>query len=245
MRPFQRAETTNDTSLVMPVAFGCTFAASLLLDYWVAERLFGEIDSGQLKAFLCGMRCWGEAGTLLVVAFGMVIVRPSCRRLTIAILLGCLLCGAAIDLVKPLIGRHRPTEGARPTDASWAAAWRMGAGWNSSFPSGHTASAFCFARGLSHAFPVLRPLTLFAAGGTAVSRVAEKRHYLSDVVAAAFLGWLVGTLLLRYVVATARPSSEVPRRFRRSSFRDSQFAIGEISPVGYRVCASEHEGCAG
>lgn len=67
-----------------------------------------------------------------------------------------------------------------------------------SFPSGHTANMFNIAVIAGHYYgkKVEIPLYIFAAF-VGWSRVDENAHYLSDVVAGAGLGYLVGKAVIR------------------------------------------------
>ena len=76
--------------------------------------------------------------------------------------------------------------------------WHLEGNANSSFPSGHVATAFAFARGLSLAYPPLRTLSIVGASGTAWSRMADSRHYLSDCVAGGILGWALATPIFQF-----------------------------------------------
>jgi membrane-associated phospholipid phosphatase len=201
------------------------FATAILLDGWVAETCFRSIESGQVKAFIGGMRCWGEAATLVVITLGMIVIRPGRWIEPICVLIFCLVCGSTVDVIKPLVGRFRPTEGPLADDVGVWDAWRTGAGRNSSFPSGHTATAFCFARGLSHVYPALRPLCLLAAGGTAFSRVAEQRHYVSDCVASAVLGWYGAGLMFGLIPILSRRLAHA----RRLAARYHRQVVGAIT----------------
>ena len=63
-----------------------------------------------------------------------------------------------------------------------------------SFPSGHTANAFAMARLVQREYGNRLALPLYAVGGlTAAGRVAGARHYVSDVVAGATVGLIVGS----------------------------------------------------
>ncbi len=65
---------------------------------------------------------------------------------------------------------------------------------STSFPSGHSASAFAFATGASAELPVLAPLLVPLAGAVAYSRVHVGVHYPSDVAAGALIGIGAGML---------------------------------------------------
>jgi undecaprenyl-diphosphatase len=63
-----------------------------------------------------------------------------------------------------------------------------------SFPSGHTITAFSVAVTLGTFYPELRPVLLFTATSIAASRVLLGMHFLSDVIAGAMLGTLLGVI---------------------------------------------------
>lgn len=166
-------------------------ALSLSLDAWAVEQLARPIHSGQLQGVLRALRCWGEGATVVILSAGIGLATRRWRQLAI-ILLATLASATVVDLLKPLIGRRRPAEVA-PIPPSGA--WQRGEGWNSSFPSGHSATAFAFASGISLAFPAVRPVCLVAACGTAFSRMYEERHFFSDCVAGGLLGWNLTALI--------------------------------------------------
>jgi len=92
-------------------------------------------------------------------------------------------------IVKPRFGRHRP---ARSTATPGR---RARVPVTSSFPSGHTASAFAFAAGVTGDLPHLA-LPLYAlATAVGYSRVHLGVHYPSDAMAGAVLGLAVGSVL--------------------------------------------------
>ena len=68
-----------------------------------------------------------------------------------------------------------------------------------SFPSGHSASAFAFATGVSAALPAAAPVVVPMAGTVAYSRVHTGVHYPSDVAVGAAIGAGSGYLAARIV----------------------------------------------
>ncbi|MBN1619998.1 phosphatase PAP2 family protein [candidate division WOR-3 bacterium] len=67
-------------------------------------------------------------------------------------------------------------------------------GGEHSFPSGHTSSAFSFAYAISREYPQYSYQALALASVVGVSRIALNRHYFSDVVAGAFIGYFSGII---------------------------------------------------
>jgi membrane-associated phospholipid phosphatase len=66
--------------------------------------------------------------------------------------------------------------------------------FSTSFPSGHSASAFAFATGACAELPALAPLLVPLAGTVAYSRVHVGVHYPSDVAAGAAIGVACGLI---------------------------------------------------
>jgi undecaprenyl-diphosphatase len=68
---------------------------------------------------------------------------------------------------------------------------------STSFPSGHSASAFAFATAASGELPRLAPALVPLAGAVAYSRVHTGVHYPSDVAAGAAIGVVCGVIATR------------------------------------------------
>jgi len=88
-----------------------------------------------------------------------------------------------------------------------------------SFPSGHTTEAFAMASVLDHNLRPYwgfwqTPVLYLLAGAVGFSRMHDQKHYLSDVVLGAGLGWSVGTWVSRKPrnapAASVAPSSAGP-----------------------------------
>jgi len=63
-----------------------------------------------------------------------------------------------------------------------------------SFPSGHTITAFAVAASLGGFYPEMQPPLYFCAVSVAASRILLGMHFLTDVLAGAALGGLLGIL---------------------------------------------------
>ena len=108
--------------------------------------------------------------------------------------------GAVSYGIKAAAGRMRPTEG------RGARRLRPFSG-HSSFPSGHTTQAFAVVTPWVYYYPGPATYGLLALStGTAVARVARGKHWPSDVVAGAALGFLTARSLARRHLAQETPS---------------------------------------
>jgi len=69
--------------------------------------------------------------------------------------------------------------------------------WNFSFPSSHALFAFCAIPILSQQYPRLKNVWIGIAVLITLSRVYLGLHFFSDVLTGAFLGYLIGVLVVR------------------------------------------------
>ena len=100
---------------------------------------------------------------------------------------------AVINVAAKRLGRRpRPD---RPAEQAPARTVRMPT--STSFPSGHSASAFAFASGVGHRLPVVALPLHAAAGLVAYSRVHTGVHYPGDVVVGSMLGTMLAQLTCR------------------------------------------------
>jgi len=101
--------------------------------------------------------------------------------------------GLTCFAIKALLGRERPVE---TSDSDRFRPFRS----DSSFPSGHTTVAFAAATVFSEQYPhwyVIAP-SYGVASAVGFSRMYANKHWMSDVVAGAFLGTTAAHLLRRH-----------------------------------------------
>jgi len=99
--------------------------------------------------------------------------------------------GLCVTIVKRLIGRVRPSDSGPFAYVPWS--WRHE---YASLPSGHSTTAFAAAVAIAALWPRMRIPMLIYAAIIAASRVIITAHFVSDVVAAAFVG-AFGAILVR------------------------------------------------
>jgi membrane-associated phospholipid phosphatase len=182
-------------ALAMVFADAWFAAAAKLLPGWVYAVLAFMTDFGKSGWFL-----WPTGLALAAIA---AVTSPKLAPLSrlvlaaIAVRAGFLFAAIAVPslfatIIKRVIGRARPFVGADPF-LYWPMVWRAD---YASMPSGHATSAFAAAVAVGLLWPRLRSLMLIYALIIAVSRVALDAHYLSDVIAGAFVG-IMGALIVR------------------------------------------------
>ena len=96
-----------------------------------------------------------------------------------------------VGVVKLATHRERPLEG-QGNGIFWSG---QGSVWNSSFPSGHAINSWALASLVAHEYPHPRIIPILAYGlATTVvgSRFAARKHFASDVVLGAAMGWFIG-----------------------------------------------------
>lgn len=113
--------------------------------------------------------------------------------------------GMAVQLLKLMFGRERPSVATRP-GGKWSgpfsyfrrnAARSNGIASFDAFPSGHTTTVFAAATTLADAYasPWVGRVSYTIASGVAISRIMEGTHWMSDC----FVGGLIGILSARSV----------------------------------------------
>jgi undecaprenyl-diphosphatase len=180
-------------------ARGVTFAGTLPL--WLVDT-FNEItDFGKSGWFLIPI-----GGTILLAA---ILAMPATGRManlvltTVIVRLGYVfiavaLPSLAVTIAKRLIGRLRPSAHGPYVYVPWS--WDAP---HASMPSGHATTAVAAAIAIGALWPRSRILMWIYAALILASRVIIQAHFVSDVLAAAFVGGF-GAILVRNWFAARR-----------------------------------------
>ncbi len=132
---------------------------------------------------------WSSVFVAGMFTAGRLSDDPRFRAMTYDMLDAAIVNFAYTEVIKVAVGRERPNG----QD-------------NQSFPSGHTSNAFALAAiAERHYGWKLGVPAYLLAGVVGVSRIQQDKHYLSDVVAGATLGYIVGRTVVR---VNSRPLEE-------------------------------------
>lgn len=173
-------------------ARGVAFAATLPL--WLVSTFNELTDFGKANWFLI------PAGALIVLA--AIAATPAAGRLANLVLLSLVvrlgyvfvavaLPGLFVTVVKRLIGRVRPSELGPFAYVPWS--WKPAF---ASMPSGHATTAVAAAIAIGALWPKTRAAMWIYAAVILASRIIIQAHFVSDVIAGAFVGGF-GAILVR------------------------------------------------
>jgi len=177
---------------------GWAYAQAKRLPIWVIDVFNRITDLGKSGWFL-----WPVGiGIIILAALAATMQRQT--RLTLVtlvvrlefIFVAIALPGLITTTVKHFIGRVRPS--AMGPFAYVPFSWRPD---YAGMPSGHATTAFAVAVALGAIWPRARPLLWLYALVIALSRVVISAHYVSDVIAGAFIGGFVALLVSNYFAA--------------------------------------------
>jgi membrane-associated phospholipid phosphatase len=155
-------------------------------------------DAGDLSSAFTHFGDWQyELPLLGVAALGGVLGSSELNRVaTDGVEASAIAAGVIGPLLVYATGRDLPNKN-QPADT-----FHPFTGHRYSFPSGHTAEAFAVATVLDHAFRERfgywhTPIVYAAAAAVGISRIRDRRHYLSDVIIGGGIGWSVGSWVSR------------------------------------------------
>ncbi len=186
-------------------------AAALALDRaaytWLSDPGVYDKDWGRALRSLGFLPTWIVAAAALALQDGPARGRPPGRVYARALFLLATptvagIVGAVLQL---LIRRERPW--AHHGDYVFRPfSDRPFYGGGLAMPSSHAVVAFGAAFALARLFPRAAPVWYLLAAGCALTRVMARAHFLSDVVLAAIVAWLVAALLWRWLAPPQVPA---------------------------------------
>jgi membrane-associated phospholipid phosphatase len=186
------AEAQRDAVLVVG-AIGVAALADRGLNAWIQDHRSSGSDA-MARVFRNGGQpvvVFGISGGILVA--GVVGRSPALRRSGGRVLASVVVAGLTTSAVKRIAGRLRP---AATNDPFLFKPFSN----HDSFPSGHATLAFALATSLSREIKnrwASAALYTFATG-TAWSRMNDRRHWLSDVLAGATVGFTAARIIERH-----------------------------------------------
>ncbi len=191
---------------------------------WSDAIAFFAQDGGALQRVLKLPYHFFARWGFVVVPFALLAYRDRWR-----LLIGfgaAMAAGATVHLLKFLIGRARPEQGFGPFDFHPFGDPRL---QFDSFPSAHAVYATMLAALLGVYSPRWRPVLIPLAGMVCLARVAQERHFVSDVIAGVGLG-LVIVYLLAHCLG--------PKYYHRLSWPTRKGSEGVAPPRTDRLDAS-------
>jgi membrane-associated phospholipid phosphatase len=129
--------------------------------------------------------------------FGSFTDDVTARRAALLSVESLVISGLFTQGIKVLAERHRPFTG--DSSGTWDGPKMKN--FNSSFPSGHTTSAFSVASVVAEEYganPLVPPVAYGLATLTGLSRIYGDYHWASDTFVGAVLGYVVGKAVVRF-----------------------------------------------
>lgn len=184
--PVSMVSDIQSDQLLTMASFGMGIAAMSATDANISRSMQRHYSQSRVLDFT---NRWGAWKTVLPVSagiFGTSLLTNNTRFQDAAFtsLQSLVMTNITVNAGKFLFARQRPAHNEGPFDMEFA---QLGA---TSFPSGHTATAFALVTPWVIYYPGPVTYSLMAIPvGTAIARVAKGRHWLSDVTAGAAIGF--------------------------------------------------------
>ncbi len=199
---YRRAACLLGLALLMAVVLNQNWDQDIAnrLDPWQNQAW---VEYWGLLAYWAGLGGVQIAAPALLALWGLYRKQ---RDLLVSGLLGCgavLGSGAAVQVVKHLVGRPRP----RLDLPVWEYFGPTLQSDLHSFPSGHAATSFALASLISARHPRAAWPAYVLASAICAGRVLSDSHHFSDVLGGAVLGLAVGWPLSRLLAGSAPESS--------------------------------------
>ena len=199
------------------VIFGLGFAAFAFcfLDHPLGSWVDSTPLKGDLHDFVSVFGSLGHGVGVFAIAAVIYVLDEANRRNILRLLLCAYLPGLAAGMVKLFVCRIRPREfdfGFSIYDTVLGVfPFHSLSSDFQSFPSGHTATGFGLAVGLSWLYPKGKVLFFAFAVLIALQRILNEAHYLSDTICGATLGIIIAQLCL-YKCSRSNFANEIEKK---------------------------------
>lgn len=193
---------------ILPIASLAVVTGFLIANDEAIHRGFIQyrMNNAWVKAISPFITQMGSYGSWAIAAAFLLFGRQGSKTLETGVLAtsAILQCGILTTFLKGMFGRQRPfwDNGVDRWSGPVGFFSRFGSGQlgrYDSFPGGHSITAFSLATVLAMQYreSVWVPILSYAmAGGVALSRVTENKHWLSDCLVGGFLGCVIGRMVV-------------------------------------------------
>ncbi len=185
----------DSDNLAAPVVIGAWAAGAAILVDESIKDYFEEPRRAQALGET-GDRL-GNGFVLAGVTAGLVVAsytgeNQKFRAMSFSLAQGFIMSEIIVHSIKAATNRYRPS------------------GENQqSFPSGHTSSTFTYATVISHYYGARAGIPAYAVASlVGFSRIEKNKHHLSDVIAGATLGYLIGRTVVKVTDRRARRNTK-------------------------------------
>lgn len=182
------------------IAFGGVVAGGTVLYIFDdnIRSIFQSHRSSTLdKLSKYGVEPWGSGHYTLpflgaFYLYGLSAKNTRARQVALAGVQAFVMGGISVSIVKRIFGRVRPFQHTPPNPRLWEGPFKLE---YEGFPSGHTTVAFSVATVFAAAYsdkPWVGIVSYSLATGVGLSRIYDNKHWSSDVLIGAALGYAVG-----------------------------------------------------
>jgi undecaprenyl-diphosphatase len=170
------------------------FILSLYFDNYIVQGVSYLKDS-----FLDESLLWITSKSFEIIIFSLLTIlllwNKTKRKWVLPLWFTMFLSAVTSFLLKVVIQRPRPFQQGLIEISSFLIKNSYYV-WDFSFPSNHTMLAFCALPIISKEFPKLKYLWIALASLVGFSRLYFGFHFLSDIIAGAAIGYLIGALII-------------------------------------------------
>ncbi|MGM0546039.1 MAG: phosphatase PAP2 family protein [Bacteroidota bacterium] len=192
--PVSMFQNVGSQQLLTAASFGIGVGMISLTDAKISRNIQDHYAHSSVLHFTNRWGEWEHAVGLSAGVFGASLLTKNAKFQDAAFtsLQALVMSNITVNTGKFLFARHRPFQSQDPHQMNFA---ELGA---TSFPSGHTATAFALLTPWVIYYPNPVTYSMMAIPvGTAVARVAKGQHWLSDVTAGAAIGFSMAYYLSR------------------------------------------------